>query len=115
MTNLDWLLKNEERIRKAFSDLRKFVDENDIESWWCKNKCPVNDLCDFYEDEENGKCCYEYGTDIVTMLTDWCKTEHTEQLERAQEKSWAFFFFFFLRDIYILFNEINLYLRRTLL
>jgi hypothetical protein len=80
MTNLDWLLKDEERSRDAFLNLRKFVDENDIESWWCENKCPVNDLCVVHEDEdgEYRKCCYEYGPDILDVLTDWCKAEHTE-------------------------------------
>ena len=40
MTNLDWLLSDEERSKGALSDLGYFIGKYKINDWWCEHKCP---------------------------------------------------------------------------
>lgn len=79
MTNLDWLLSDAERSRGALSDFKYFMEEHSIKDWWCKHKCPVNDLCEAdVEFPGIRTCCYEYGRDNIDMITDWFKAEHID-------------------------------------
>ena len=40
MTDLDWLLSDEERSKGALSDLDHFIEQYNINDWWCEHKCP---------------------------------------------------------------------------
>lgn len=79
MTNLDWLLSDEERSKRVLSDLEYFIEEHNIKDWWCEHKCPVNDLCEPDEYFPNiRKCVFEYGPSKIEMISDWFKTEHID-------------------------------------
>ena len=79
MTNLDWLLSDEERSKGALSDLNLFIEQYNINDWWCECKCPVNDLCEPDEDFPDIRAClYEYGRDKIKMITDWFNAEHND-------------------------------------
>ena len=76
MTNLDWLLSDEERSKGALSDLGYFIGKYKINDWWCEHKCPINDLCE--SDEDFPACLYEYGQDQIKVITDWFNAEHID-------------------------------------
>ena len=79
MTNLDWLLSDEERSKRALSDLDHFIEQYNINDWWCEHKCPVNDLCEPDEEFPGIRtCCYEYGRDKIKAITDWFNSEHID-------------------------------------
>ena len=79
MTNLDWLLSDEERSKGVLSDLDYFIEKHNIKDWWCEHKCPVNDLCEPDGDFPDIRAClYEYGRDKIKIITDWFNAEHND-------------------------------------